>query len=229
MSAPPKRTAKLRGASLSDERSYQRLRLAIVSGKLLPHERLVEADLAESLNVPRATIRTAIIRLAQEQLVERLPNRGARVRRVSELEALENLEARAELESLAARHAAVRATDAEIRGLRKMLASMEAELKRDPLSYTDNNQALHQEIVRISNHQTARRLLDDLRSRNTAYQTRPVLSPGDPRERLRQHRAIIDAIAKHDGDKAAEAMRAHVTDVSRRLRARLEHSLTPVQ
>ncbi len=107
-----------------------------------------------------------------------------------------------------------------------MVASMEAELNRDPLSYTENNLALHEEIVRISNHQTVRRLLDDLRSRNTAYQTRPVLSPGDPRERLRQHRAIIDAIAKHDGDKAAEAMRAHVADVSRRLRARLEHAST---
>ena len=221
MSAPPKRVSKLRGASLSDERSYQRLRLAIISGKLLPHERLVEAELASSLRVPRATVRTAIIRLAQEQLVERLPNRGARVRRISDMEALENLEARAELESLAARHAAARATNADIRGLRKIVASMEIELNRDPLSYTDNNQALHREIVRISNHETVRRLLDDLRSRNTAYQTRPVLSPGDPRERLRQHRAIIEAIAQHDGEKAAEAMRAHVTDISRRLRARL--------
>ena len=142
------------------------------------------------------------------------------------MEALENLEARAELESLAARHAAARATDAEIRCLRKMIASMESELIRDPLSYTENNLALHQEIVRISNHQTVRRLLDDLRSRNSAYQTRPVLSPGDPRERLRQHRAIIEAIAKHDGDRAAAAMRAHVTDVSQRLRARLEHAST---
>jgi DNA-binding GntR family transcriptional regulator len=195
-----------------------------MTGKLLPNERLVEAELASSLRVPRATVRTAIIRLAQEQLVERLPNKGARVRRISEMEALENLEARVELESLAARHAAARATNDDIRGLRKMIESMEAELNRDPLSYTDNNQALHQEIIRIADHQTARRLLDDLRSRNTAYQVRPVLAPGEPRERLRQHRAIIDAIAKHDGEKAAEAMRAHVADVARRLRARLEQS-----
>ena len=53
-----------------------------------------------------------------------------------------------------------------------------------------------------------------------------------PNERLystvlrveRIKRAIVEAITKHDGDKAAEAMRSHVADVSRRLRARLEHS-----
>jgi len=83
-----------------------------------PNERLIEMDPAQLYNVGRAAIRTTLARLEQDGLVEREPNRGARVRAISEEEAVETLEARAVLEGLAARYAARNVTDADIADLR---------------------------------------------------------------------------------------------------------------
>src|SRR5512132_1694874 len=94
--------------------SYERLYQAILRGDFQPNERLVEMDLVQLYNVGRAAIRTALARLEQDGLVEREPNRGARVRAISEEEAIERTEARAVLEGLAARYAARNVTDADI-------------------------------------------------------------------------------------------------------------------
>src|SRR3954470_24663653 len=93
--------------------AYGVLHAQIVSGELSPGERLVEEELAEQLGASRGAIRTALLRLEHDRLVLRERNRGARVRRVTADEAVEILEARAALESLAAGYAALRRTDAE--------------------------------------------------------------------------------------------------------------------
>ena len=98
----------------TDEECYKQLREAILRGEVQPNERLIEMDLAQSLGAGRAAIRTALARLEQEGLVQRERYRGARVRLVSETEAIEILEARAALESLAIRHAALNATADDI-------------------------------------------------------------------------------------------------------------------
>jgi DNA-binding GntR family transcriptional regulator len=107
---------------------YAWLRGHIVKGELMPKERLVEVDLTASLGVGRATVRTFLSRLEQEGLVVREPNRGARVRMVSEAEALEITHARA-LEALAAREAAVHATYDEIATMRETLAHMASRIQ----------------------------------------------------------------------------------------------------
>jgi len=77
------------------DEGYTRLRQAILSGQLLPNQRLVELDLAQIFGIGRAAVRTALDRLDQEGLVEREPYRGARVRAISQAEAVEMFEARA--------------------------------------------------------------------------------------------------------------------------------------
>ena len=87
------------------------LRAAIADGDLLPGARLVEADLVAMLGVSRGNVRLAIDALDAEGLVERIPNRGARVRVISIDEAIAITEARMALEALIARKAAERVTD----------------------------------------------------------------------------------------------------------------------
>src|SRR5690348_17751256 len=109
---------------LRDEDGYHQLREAIVRGELAPNQRLIEAEMSTAFKLPRAAVRMALVRLEHDGLVERERHRGARVRRVSENEAVEILEARAALEGLAARHAATAADDAAIEGLREIVAEM---------------------------------------------------------------------------------------------------------
>ena len=94
------------------------LRAAIVEGAFVPDQRLVEADLTERFRASRATVRNALVLLSAEGLIERVQNRGARVRAVSLAEAVEITEVRMALEALCAGKAAARATEEDRRGLR---------------------------------------------------------------------------------------------------------------
>ena len=76
------------------------LREAIARGRLTPNERLIEEELARDYGVNRANIRMALAMLDQEGLVVREPNRGARVRAVSDSEAIEIAETRLAIEGM---------------------------------------------------------------------------------------------------------------------------------
>lgn len=198
---------------------YTRLRDAILSGALMPNERLVETDLATSLETGRSVVRAVLARLEHEGLVERSPNRGARVRRISEQEAVEILEVRAALEALAARQAARNATPDDIAELQVILAEMrEHSRANDLLLYSDTNGRLHRTVIRIAGHSTVERLIATLNAQNVRFQYRTILAPGRPADSLREHEAIVQAIAAGDQDAAELAMRIHLSHVAETLR-----------
>jgi DNA-binding GntR family transcriptional regulator len=199
--------------------SYAQLHQAIVRGELSPNERLVEIELAHKFGVGRAAVRAALARLEQEGLVEREPNRGARVRAVSEAEAVEMLEVRAVLEGLAARYAAHNATDQDLATLQTIHAQMQACLAQDDLlSISALNAQWHDKVLTIANHQTITNLIHRLRAQHVRFQYRTLLVPGRARHSLAEHQAIMAAVAAHDEAAAENAMRQHLTNVVNALR-----------
>src|SRR5690242_5677774 len=145
------------------DKSYEQLHHAILRGDFQPHERLIEVDLAAQYNVGRAAIRTALALLEQDGLVERVPNRGARVRAISDEEAIERTEARAVLEGLVARYAARNVSDSEIAELCAIVDEMETCLvEGDLLGLSDRNGRLHDRLLHIANNQTVTRLIAHL-------------------------------------------------------------------
>lgn len=196
------------------EDSYKRLRSMIHRAELMPNERLVEAELAERLQVSRAVVRTALIRLGQDGLVVLTPNRGARVRMISEAEAIEILQARAVLEAFTAGEAAVRATAREIAGIRRLLTDMGSRLEgNDLLGYSEANAALHAAIIAAARHETAARLITGLRGQMVRFQFRTILVPGRPPESYAEHTAVVEAIVARDREVAEKAMRHHLGSV----------------
>src|SRR5579864_7454244 len=101
------------GATRSDN-VYERLREAIVTGRARPNERLIEAELADRLQVSRTPIREGLQRLAAEGLVV-TRRRGWVVLEHTSAEIREIYEARAALEGYCARLAAERATEAQLK------------------------------------------------------------------------------------------------------------------
>ncbi len=79
------------------------LREEILSGRLLPGEKLVEAPLASRLGVSRIPIREAIAHLEQQGLVTSIPNRGTYVMKLDHKQLQDALIVRAHLELLAVR------------------------------------------------------------------------------------------------------------------------------
>src|SRR5467141_2208530 len=126
---------------------YRRLREGIIAGRFQPNERLVEANLSRMLGAGRTAVRAALVRLVQEGLVTREHNRGARVRLVSDQEALQIEEVRAALERLLARQAAAKATAGDIRELRHVLVDMRRCFSNgDAIGYSELNPRFHQLI-----------------------------------------------------------------------------------
>jgi DNA-binding GntR family transcriptional regulator len=209
------------------EDPYERLRAMIYRGELMPNERLVEADLAERLQVSRAVVRTALVRLGQDGVVVLTPNRGARVRMISEAEAVEILEARAVLEAFTAGEAAVRATAREIAALRRLLTTMACRLREnDLLGYSEANAALHAAIIAAARHETSARLITGLRGQMVRFQFRTILVPGRPAESYGEHTAVVDAIAARDRAAAEKAMRHHLGSVGGTLSKTTRHPLS---
>ena len=200
--------------------AYDSLRAAIVSGRLQPNERLVEADLIPMLHATRTAVRTAHVRLVQEGLVEHEPNRGAKVRLVDEYEAAEILETRMVLEGLAARYAAQNATKAQVAELRAILKEMRSLLDAgDLVAASELNAKLHARLLEIAGHRTVSRLVATLSSQLVRFQYRTILAPGRAEQSHAEHRAIVAAVAKGDADAAEQAIREHLAHVVAAMRS----------
>lgn len=205
--------------TVSSDSSYEALRQAIVRGDIAPDARLVESDISATFAMSRGAVRTALIRLEQEGLVVREPHRGARVRKVSDEEAVEILQARAVLEGLAARQAAERIDDAGAALLQACLARQRELLEAgDLLGASDANADLHATLLEISGHGTALRLIRALNSQTVRYQYRTILIPGRPAASVAEHAAIVEAVVAGRPEKAESAMRRHLFNVAEAVR-----------
>lgn len=206
------------------------LREEILRGTYAPNQRLIEADLAERLGASRFVLRNCLIQLSAEGLVELQPNRGARVRETTPEEAVEITELRQSIESLVAARAAEKVTDEQAGELREIERQMvEAVEGAELLAYSELNSRLHTLLREIGGHQTASRLLEQLRGQMVRHQLRLALVPGRPAVSLPEHREIIDAVCSRDAERARQAMSDHVGSVLETLRTWNERSArTPI-
>jgi DNA-binding GntR family transcriptional regulator len=194
------------------------LRDAIVSGEYAPNQRLIEADLSATYAASRAAVRTALLELAAEGLVDRLPNRGSRVRAIPLSEAIEILEVRMSLEGLCAAKAAENITDTEIAEFTQLRHDILAAAESDLFEYSRLNQVLDRRIREIANHPTAVTILERLRAQGVRHQFRLAFYPGRAAVSAPEHAAIIDAIINRDPVRAEAETRAHLGSVIQALR-----------
>jgi DNA-binding GntR family transcriptional regulator len=199
-----------------------KIRQGIETGRFMPNQHLVESELAEWLGVNRVNVRVALGRLEQEGLVISEPNRGSRVRFVTEEEAIQITQLRAAIEGMVAGEAALRATSADKKRLREIIAEMRAAIAAtDFIRYSDINEELHAEITAISAHKVGERILKSLSSQIVRFQFRAILLPGRPQQSFAEHREIVDAICDGDSERANAAMQSHLLSVRSALEKKL--------
>lgn len=193
---------------------FELLRDRILRAEFVPGQRLVEADLAVRFGASRGSVRSALMDLTGAGLVERVPNRGARVREVSMAEAVEITECRMALEGLCAAKAASRVGTVETDELTGIIAAMRVAVSQgDLLGYSDLNHRLHLRIMEISQQRTAARAIERLRGQFVRHQFRLALRPGRARVSLTEHELVVAAIADRDPASAELAMREHLRSV----------------
>jgi len=182
---------------------------AIDQGVYRPGDRLVESELADRFGVSRTPIREALQRLETQSLLTR-DGRSLIVASLDHAQMAELYVVRQELEGLAAKLAAQHAADEEIRVLQEMVAADQA-LLNDPEALARANRRFHNQIHLASHNRFLVQQLD-LVYRSMALMARTSLAAaGRGPKALEEHGAIVDAIAKRDGDRAATALKDHLS------------------
>lgn len=191
------------------------LRSAISRGDVVPGQRLIEEELAAEYDVTRSSLRQAIDTLVGEGLVERVKNRGARVRQLTVSDAVEITECRAVVEGLLARKAAERADDDDVDRLRAHVSLMKASLKAgDLVVYSTRISGLYDLIHSVARHPNAIELVERLQAQLVRQQFRLSLRPGRPEQSLAELSSVVDSIRAHRPKDAEDMMRDHLQRVA---------------
>ena len=202
-----------------DPRVTDVIRDAIIQGEFVPNQRLIEADLSDAFSASRATVRTALLELAGEGLVERLPNRGSRVRAISVDEAIEILEVRIGVEGLCAAKTAARISDEDVAAFGRLRDQMmESVSEGDLVEYARLNRYLDIRVRELSHHATASEVLARLHAQSVRHQFKLSSRPQRAKVSVLEHAAIIDAVVARDPEAAEQAVRSHLLSVIDALR-----------
>jgi DNA-binding GntR family transcriptional regulator len=172
--------------------------------------RLDERQLSEQLRISRTPIREALARLEQEGLVRIAPRKGVFILRKSVGEILEMIIAWAALESMAARLATERATDAEIGSLHRSLASFDrAEIRNHIDEYSEANIKFHRRILEMSKCKILKDMADGLFIHMRAIRARTMTEDDRALRSIVDHTHIIGALEARDAGLSERLVREH--------------------
>ena len=200
------RTGK--AASFAD-RAYYAIRELIVTLELPPGAVVREPELTERLGLGRTPVREALRRLAQERLVEVFPRRGMFVSKVDVRDLARLCEVRVALEPEAARLAAERATQADLAELQGVLAELGGPRKRDPRALIDLDERIHRAIYHASHNPYLAETLEEYYAHALRIWM-VALARTDIGAAVGGHHAVLEAVVRGDGARAARLMREHV-------------------
>ena len=202
----------------SQKDAYDLILEAIDTGIYRPGDRLVESELAERFGVSRTPIREALQRLETQSLLAR-DGRSLIVASLDHNQLAELYVVRTELEGLAARLAAQHAAPEEVRVLREMVEE-DAALLDNPEALSRANRRFHSQIHLASHNRFLVRQLDLVHRSMALLATTSLAAEGRGETALAEHREIVDAIERGDGDAAYAALKKHISQAfETRLRA----------
>lgn len=197
--------------SLLHEETVHRLRELIVAGDLKAGERVPERVLCERFGISRTPLREALKVLASEGLVELLPNRGARVAKLTIEDIDEMFPVMAALEALAGELACLRISDegiAEIRALHYQMALHHTRRELD--DYFRLNQKIHEKILEAAGNPTLSTLYRSLSGRIRRARYLANISRARWDKAMAEHELILDALTRRDGAALARILRQHL-------------------
>jgi DNA-binding GntR family transcriptional regulator len=211
-------------ATLSDQ-IYDYLRGEILTGRLVPGERLDLGELVERLKVSKMPVKEAIGRLATEGLLDVQAQRGTFISRVDPRELNETFEVRRALEMLAGELACARVKKTDIERLRGLIADMEQST--EVARHLELNFKFHSLIVELADNrklaETYHRLRVPIQVAGIHYRSENWT------ERIAQeqkeHRAIVRALEQKDPEAVARAIGDHIKRGGASLLADVERSV----
>lgn len=188
---------------------HDTLRRAILSGALPGGARLIQADIASQLSVSTTPVREALRDLATEGLVVFRAHIGAVVRELDFEELVELYDIRKAMEPLAIQRAAARITPGELSAAAALAKAMEQE--GDPAAWAALNRTFHGQLEEAAHASFMLTVLKGVQDIAAIYVAHSLITePGRMASGNKEHRALLAALERGDGDSAASILVAHL-------------------
>jgi DNA-binding GntR family transcriptional regulator len=202
---------------ISDKEIYQEIFDAILSFRLRPGTRLTEENLSRIFNVGRTTIRSALLRLSQDHIIEIQPNKGAFIASPTVKQGKDILEARKLIEVEIVKDVIKHATHSDFELLKEIVKSEENNIEREHMvEGIQLGGDFHLMLAKISKNTTLERILTTL-----IPQTSLVIvlyeNPDAPKCSHFEHFELIDVMEKGQVEKATALMYQHIHSIETRL------------
>ena len=193
------------------EMVYEELKIQILTGAIVPGTRMMEVDLAEEMGVSRTPIREAIRKLEKEGLVTIEPRRGAYASRITTEDMVEILEVRQDLEGLAAFFAAERMNASQMKELRDASEKYNKAVEKGSMEdMIRHDTRFHRIIVDSCNNKILVHMVEQLQELVLRFRYIYYDNFKRANNMPEEHKAIIEAIASGDAEKAREAADVHI-------------------
>jgi GntR family transcriptional regulator, trigonelline degradation regulator len=201
----------------------QALRKAILQGRFVPGDRLVEKDLCELTGVSRTSIREAFRQLESEGIIDNIPNRGPVVATLSRAQAKEVYEVRQALEALAAKLFALNATEKQVEELGKATETLASAYRSgDVNEILSAKDVFYGVLYSGCGNAVAPQMLTILNARINLLRRVSLSASGRFEKSLREMRRLMAAIRKRDGDAAWSAASDHVQNAAEAALAQID-------
>lgn len=209
--APPRPDGGRTRANTAAHLVYRELRDDIVSMRREPGQPIVEKEIALARGVSRTPVREALLRLADEDLVEIFPQSGTFVARIPVNALPEAILVRTALEQTTARLAAERADAGHIARLRQLMERQRrVEARGERGRFHEADEAFHAAVAEAAGHPGIWRFIEQVKIQVDRYRRLTLPVPGRMRLVLDEHAAVVAAIEARDPAGAAAAMAAHL-------------------
>ncbi len=190
---------------------YEHLREQLLSGKIQPHQHLIEAKIARDIGTSRTPVREALHSLELEGLIESIPRVGYVVKPISEQEVEEICEIRAAIEGLAARWAMEKAYEKLVIELEKNISIAEDKVSKGGVrAFVDMDAKFHEIISKFSGSQRLLELAQTLRRHMLRYRVQSIYSVDNVLRAIDGHKGILRAIEKRNLEGVNKAIQHHM-------------------
>ena len=194
---------------------YHDLRRAIVSMELAPGAPIVERELTERYGISRTPVREAVLRLAEERLVDVVPKSGTFVARIPLSILREAIVARRALEEVTVRAATRRATESQLMEMRAIiLRQKEVADAGDEEAFHAADEDFHAAIAAAGSYPGLWDMILQMRVQVERYRRLTLPQEGRMHVVVGEHTAVLDAIAERQADQAVALMDEHLTKLT---------------
>lgn len=190
---------------------YRDLRRDIISMRLTPGTGINEKELTQRYGISRTPVREAVLRLAEDRLIDVVPKSGTFVARIPLSMVREALVARRALEAVTVREATAKASESQLMELRAIIQRQREKAEAgDEAAFHKADDDFHAAIAAAGRLAGIWDMIQQIRIQIERYRRLTLPQPGRMLKVVGEHEAVLDAMERRDADEAVERMAFHL-------------------